>query len=100
MVNKCVCYNARINSRSRRPFHGIAIRLLVSAQTNIRWTDSESVCNACPMSYLKWRNNSEFTSVLNCLEEVPNESIMETDDKVGLYAPTVIITYQMSFSTR
>ncbi|CAF4109077.1 unnamed protein product [Rotaria sordida] len=81
MAIECVCCNTRIDSKNYRPFRGIAMRLFVSARTNMYLPDSGSICNACRMSYLKWRNNTEFISVLNRLEEEPNESIMDIDDK-------------------
>ncbi|CAF4392192.1 unnamed protein product [Rotaria sp. Silwood2] len=82
MVIECVCCDTRIDSKNYRPFRGIAMRLFVSARTNLYLPDSGSICNACRMSYLKWRNNTEFISVLNRLEEEePNESMMDIDDK-------------------
>ena len=68
MVIECVCCNACIDSKNRHPFHGIAMRLFVSARTDVCLLDSESICNASRMSYLKWRNNAELISVLNRLE--------------------------------
>ena len=65
MVIERVCCNARIDLRSRRPFHGIAMRPFVSARTDMSLLDSGSICNACRMLYLNWRNNTEFISVLN-----------------------------------
>ena len=35
MVIECVCCNAGIDSKSRRPFHGLAMRLFVSARTDM-----------------------------------------------------------------
>ena len=93
MVIECVCCNARIDSKSRRPFHGIAMRLFVSSRTDMCFLDCGSICNAYRMSYLKWRNNTEFIRVLNRLDEEPSESIMDTDDKVRLCGHTVVIIY-------
>ena len=98
MVIECVCCNARIDSKSRRPFHGITMGLFVSARTDMCLPDSESICNACRMSYLKWRNNTEFISVLNRLEEETNESILDTDDNVRLRGHAVVVTYRIFFS--
>ena len=53
MVIECICCNAHIDSKSRCPFHGITMRLFVSVQTDICLPDSESICNACRISYLK-----------------------------------------------
>ena len=49
------------------------------------------------MSYLKWRNNTEFISVLNRLEEEPSESIMDTDNNIRLCGHTVVVIYRMFF---
>ena len=95
MAIECVCCNARIDSKNRRPLHDIAMRLFVSARTDIYSPDCESICNARRVSCLKWRNNTEFISVLNRLEEEPSESIMNTDDKVRLCGHTVVITYRV-----
>ncbi|CAF2649697.1 unnamed protein product [Rotaria sp. Silwood2] len=57
--------------------------------------DSGSIRNACRMSYLKWRNNTEFVSVLNRLKDEPNESIMNNDDEVRLSEHIVVITYRL-----
>ena len=98
MVIECVCCNARIDSKSRRPFHGITMCLFVSARTDMCLPDSGSICNACRMSYLKWHNNTKFISVLNRLEEETNESIMDTDDNVRLCGHAVVVTYRIFFS--
>ena len=53
MSIECVCCNGRVDSVSRRPFHGVAMRLFVSARTDWALPDSGSICNACRMRYLK-----------------------------------------------
>lgn len=97
MVIECVCCDARIDSKNGRPFKGIPMRLFVSARTNMCLPASGSICNTCRMSYLKWRNNTEFISVLNRLEEEQNEAMMDIDDKVRLSDLIVIITFRMFF---
>ena len=98
MANECICCNARIDSKSRRPFHGITMHLFVSARTDMCLPDSGLICNACRMSDLKWRNNTEFISVLNRLEEETNESIMDIDNNVRLCGRAVVVTYRILFS--
>ena len=98
MVIEYARCNARIDLKSRRPFHGIAMRLFVSARTDMCLPDYESICNACLMSCLKWRNNTEFISMLNRLEEETNESIIDTDDNVRLCGHAVVVTYRIFFS--
>ena len=93
MVIECVCCNVRIDSKSRRPFQGIATRLFVSARTDMCSPDSGSICNACRMSYLKWRNSTEFIRMLNRLEEETNESIMDVYDNVRLRGHPVVVIY-------
>ena len=82
MVIECVCCNRRIHSKNHRPFHGIAMRLFVAARTNMCLPDSGSICNACRMCYLKWRNNTEFVNVLNHVENEFIENSVGTDDEV------------------
>ena len=82
MLIECVCCNGRIDSVSRRPFHGVAMRIFVSARTDWALPDSGSICNACRMRYLKWRNNTEFVDVLNNIEKESIENCADTDHEV------------------
>ena len=82
MFIECVCCNGRIDSKNHRPFHGVAMRLFVSARTTMSLPDSGSICNACRMCYLKWRNNTEFVNVLNHVEKESTENSVDTGDQV------------------
>ena len=56
----CVCCDVRIEPKNRRPFHGIALRLFLSAHKDMYLRDSGLICNTCRMCSRKWRNNTEF----------------------------------------
>lgn len=81
---QCVCCDSRIASKDRRPFHGITMRLFVSARRNMSLPDSGSICNACRMSYRNWRNNAEFINILDHMEEQSNDMILDNDNIVRL----------------
>ena len=97
MFIECVCCNSRIEPKKQRPFRGIALRLFVSARRNMALPDSGSICNACRMCYLKWRNNTEFVSVLDHLEEESNEMIVDNADEVRFSNSVVLIFYPIVF---
>ena len=96
-IVNCCCCDRRIEPNNQRPFRGIALRLFVSARTNMCLPDSGSICNACRMCYFKWRNNTEFVSVLDRLEKESDESIMDTDDKVRFSNYIRVIMYRLFF---
>ena len=97
MTVECVCCDARIEPNNRRPFHGIALRLFVSARKDMYLPDSGLICNACRMCYRKWRNNTEFVNVLDRLEKESNEMIVDNDDKVRFSNSIVGICYPIVF---
>ena len=82
MSIECVCCDARVEPKNRRRFHGIAMRLFVSARKNMSLPESGSICNTCRMCYQKWRNNDEFVESLDHLEEEPNEMIVDSSNEV------------------
>ncbi|CAF2730030.1 unnamed protein product [Rotaria sp. Silwood2] len=81
MPVECVCCDARIEPKNRRPFHGIAMRLFVSARRNMTLPSSGSICNACRMCYRNWRNNAEFAHILNRVEQESNQMIVDSDNE-------------------
>ena len=70
---ECVCCDARIERKNKRPFRGVAMRLFVSARRNMALPNSGSTCNTCRMCYRDWRNNVEFINILYRLEDESNE---------------------------
>ncbi len=78
----CVCCGARVDSTSRRPFNGIAMRLFVSARTSIPLPKSGWICNTCRLCYLRWRSNIEFADILNDLEKERHDTMMDTNNEV------------------
>ena len=82
MSIECVCCDARVEQKNRRPFHGIAMRLFVSAQKNMSLPESRSIYNTCRTCYRKWRNNDEFVEILDRLEEESNEMIVDSSNEV------------------
>ena len=91
MFVKCICYNGRVDQKSRCPFHGIVMRLLVSPRINMSLPDSGWICNGCRMCHLRWRNNSEFANVLHSLEDESNEKMNDDRDKVGFGENSLIL---------
>ena len=85
MFVECVCCNNRVDVKNRRPFHGVAMRLFVSARTNTYLPESGFICNSCRMLYLKWRGNTEFAKVLNQIEPASNEVKNNNDDTVRFF---------------
>ena len=82
MSIECVCCDVRVKPKNRRPFHGIAMRLFVSARKNMSLPESGSICNTCRMCYRKWRNNDEFVEILDRLEEESNEMVVDSGNEV------------------
>jgi hypothetical protein len=97
MFIECVCCDGRVEPKNQRPFHGITMRLFVSARRNMCLPDSGSMCNTCRMCYRKWRNNTEFVTVLDRLEKESDESRMDTDDKVRFPNYILVIMYRLFF---
>ena len=82
MSIECVCCDARVEPKNRRPSHGIAMRLFVSARKNMSLPESGSICNTCRICYRKWHNNNEFVEILYRLEEESNELIVDNSNEV------------------
>lgn len=91
MVVDCVCCGIRVDSTSRRPFHGTAMRLFVSARINMSLPTSGFICNTCRMSYLRWRGNREFAQAFDRIEVMPNETIDGNENTVRFSLVLLII---------
>ena len=93
MPFQCVCCNSRVSQENRRPFHGITMRLFVSARRNMVLPDSGFICNTCRMSYRNWHNNAEFINILDHIEEESNDMIVDNDNIVRFSKSMDIITF-------
>ena len=91
MVVECVCCDVRMDLKSRRPFHGLAMRLFVSARRNKHVPEEGFICNGCRMSYSKWRENPDFSKMLNQIEIISNENMENNDQRVTLLASVPVL---------
>ena len=82
MSSQCVCCNVRMEPNNRRPFHGIVMRLFVSARRDVSLPGSGSICDACRMCYRKWRSNSEVAHILDRIEDESNETVIAGENQV------------------
>ena len=82
MSIECVRCDGCVEQKNRRLFHGIAMRLFVSAQKNMSSPESGSIYNTCRMCYRKWHKNDEFVEILDLLEEESNEMIVDSSNKI------------------
>ncbi|CAF2201363.1 unnamed protein product [Rotaria magnacalcarata] len=87
----CVCCDARLEPKNRRPFRGIALRLFVGARRNGPLSNSGFICNVCRICFRSWRNNLEFVKILDRVEEECNENIADMDIEDHLYDEDSII---------
>lgn len=91
MVVECICCDVRIDFKNHRPFHGLAMRLfIVFTRRNEPVPEEGFTCNGCRVSYFKWRENPDFSKVLDQIEIISNENMENNDNKVTIPASILI----------
>ncbi|CAF4172210.1 unnamed protein product, partial [Rotaria sordida] len=93
MVIECVCCDSRIDSKNRRPFHGIAMRLFVSARRNICLPASGYICNSCQES------NENIIDHDHKNDNENFESAMETSTDEPIDTNTVLLPLNVVVSS-